>query len=140
MTSRSGAVVFGAADGLTLILGLILGLAVAHQPGSSIWHAALAGGIAEFGGMSLGQYWSDPNRDKFAALCNGTAGAASVVGSGAPFAVMSGVPAVGVSAVIIVLVGMAITFLRAEPGWQSTVRTFGLLLAAGGLSAASGLL
>jgi hypothetical protein len=132
--------VFGAADGLSLILGLILGLAVSRQPSSAVWHAALAGGVAEFGGMALGQYWSDPGRDKTGALLNGGAGATAVIASGAPFAITAGAPAVGMAAAIVAAFALAVTFLREEPGWLAVARTFGLLLAAGALSAASGLL
>lgn len=140
MRERRGAVVFGASDGLTLILGLMLGLALARQPDSSIWHGALAGGLAEFGGMALGQYWSDPARNKVTALCNGLAAAATVIMAGVPFAVMSGVPAVGTAAVVIFCLGLAVTWLREETGWVAALHTFGLLLLAGGLGAASGLL
>jgi VIT family protein len=140
MGNRKLAAVFGAADGLALILGLVLGLAVSRQPGGAVWHAALAGGVAEFGGMALGQYWSDPGKDKIAALCNGAAGMAAVICPGVPFAVMAGGIAVGVSAVAVACFGLAITWMRSESGWLAFARTFGLLLAAGALSAASGLL
>lgn len=140
MTSRTGAMVFGGADGLSLILGLILGLAIAHQPSDAVWHTALAGGLAEFGGMALGQYWSDPEKDKVSAAVNGAASAVTVIVSGVPFATMSGTPAVAVSAVIIILFGVAITWLREETGWLALFHTFGLLMLAGALGAVSGLL
>lgn len=132
--------VFGAADGLTLVLGLILGLAVARQPSAAVWHAALGGGVAEFGGMALGQYWSDPNRDKVAALCNGAAAAVACISAGAPFAVLSGVAAIGVAMVVVTCAGIAITLGREESGWLAFARTFGLLILAAALSGASGLL
>lgn len=137
---RAGAVVFGAADGLTLILGLVLGLAVSRQPDSAVWHAALSGGVAELGGMALGQYWSDPGKDKVSAACNGLAGMTCIIVSGLPFAFLSGGPAVVVSSLVITVFGAAIAWLRAEPGWLAVVHTFGLLLAAAVLSAAANLI
>lgn len=139
-SKRRGAMAFGAADGLTLILGLMLGLAISKQPNIAVWHAALAGGVAEFGGMALGQYWSDPEQDKVAAVANGGAGCFAILLAGAPFAVMAGYTALGVAAVIVTALALAITWLREETGWLAASHTFGLLLAAGGLSAASGLI
>lgn len=140
MTTRTGAVVFGAVDGLALVIGLVLGLAVSGQPYASVWHAGLSGGVAEFGGMTLGAYWSDSDRDKLAALCNGAASAAAVIGCAAPFAVASGDVAVWASGVAIAGCGLVITWLRAERGWVAAARTFGLLALAGALSAAANMI
>jgi hypothetical protein len=138
--NNRGATVFGAADGLTLILGLVLGLAVSSQPGLSVWHAALSGGLAEFGGMALGQYWADPKRDKVAALCNGLAACVVVVACGVPFACMARGPATGIAGIMIVLFGLAVTWLRAETGWSALFKTFALLAAAAALSVVANLL
>lgn len=138
MTSRKGAVVFGAADGLVLVLGIILGLAVARQPALSVWHAALGGGLAEVGGMALGQYWSDPERDKTAALANGAACAACTLAAGSPFAAMSLGPATAVAAGIISCLALVVTWLREEKGLTALAKTFGMLLVASALAAASG--
>lgn len=139
-SKRRGAATFGAVDGLTLILGLMLGLAISRQPNLAVWHAALAGGVAELGGMALGQYWSDPARDKVTAVFNGGAGAVAIIGAGAPFAAIPGYGALVVAAVIVAAMAAGITWLRDETGWLAVFRTFGLLAMAGTLSAASGLL
>ena len=131
------AVVFGATDGLVLILGLVLGLAISRQPALSVWHAALSGGVAEFGGMALAQYWGDPERNKVAALCNGGACCLVVLAAGLPFAFLADGPATGIASLVIVLFGLAVTWMRAETGWLALARTFGLLLAAAVLTAAA---
>lgn len=128
------------ADGLTLVIGLILGLAVASQSAASVWHAALGGGLAEFGGMALGQYWSDEGRDKVAAALNGAACAVATIATGAPFAITHGLPAVLAAMVIAVVLAGVVSWLREETGVQAIARTFGLLVIAGLLSAASGLI
>jgi VIT1/CCC1 family predicted Fe2+/Mn2+ transporter len=137
---RAGALVFGAADGLTLILGLVLGLAVSMQPGAAVWHAALSGGVAEFGGMALGQYWSDPDKNKTLAVLNGGASALTVIVAGLPFLLTSGAGAVVLALGIIAGFGAAVAWLREEPGWLAVARTFGLLLAAAALSAGANLI
>lgn len=138
--ANRGALVFGMADGLTLVLGLILGEIIAHQPAVAIWHAALGGGLAEFGGMALGQYWSDPERRKLPALLNGAGCAFATLLSGSPFALSGSILAIGTSLLIIFLLAVTICFLREEAGLTGIIRTFGLLLAAGLLSGLSGLI
>lgn len=133
--ANRGALVFGAADGLVLILGLVLGLAIAHQSSAAVWHAALSGGVAEFGGMALAQYWSDPERNKVSALVNGSACCAVVIISALPFAFMSSGAAAVISGICIALFGLGVTLLRSEAGWVALLRTFGMLLAAAALSA-----
>ena len=137
---ETGALVFGMVDGATLVLGLLLGMVLSHQPGAAVWHAALGGGLAELGGMGLGQYWSDPRKDKLAALANGAGCCVTTIAVGAPFAVLSRAPAAIVSGVLIGAVAVLICVLRAETGWLAVARTFGLLIIAGALSGASGLI
>lgn len=135
-----GPLVFGMVDGSTLVLGLFLGEIVAGQSGAALWHAALGGGVAEFGGMSLGQYWAQPEAGKMSAFANGLGCALTCIITGVPFAFLDRAPATIASAVLIFAVGVAICLLRQETGKLAIARTFGLLLAAGALSGASGLI
>jgi VIT1/CCC1 family predicted Fe2+/Mn2+ transporter len=84
--------------------------------------------------MALAQYWADPDKDKVSALFNGGASAVTVVVPGLPFALMPRTPAVVLGAILIVLFGIALTWLRKETGWAAAARTFGLLLCAAALS------
>jgi hypothetical protein len=139
MTVRAP-LVFGMVDGSALVLGLFLGLIVSRQSSSALWHAALGGGLAAFGGMSLGQYWSAPEMGKVAALVNGAGTAGTTILAGLPFAIFHRTVAIIVSAALIVAAAVAICFLREETGRLAVARTFGLLLAAGAMSGLSGLL
>lgn len=140
LDSRSGALVFGMTDGVTLVLGLFLGLVVSRQSAGALWHAALGGGLAELGGMSLGQYWSSPEAGKLAAFLNGAGCAAATIIAGVPFAFLPKVTATIVSSLVIFAIGVLICVLREETGKKAVARTFGLLALAGALSGASGLL
>jgi hypothetical protein len=137
-SKREGALVFGMVDGSTLVLGLFLGEIIAHQSSSALWHAALGGGLAELGGMGLGQYWSDPDKDKWTAFLNGAGCCMATIFAGLPFAVASRSLATILSAIIIALIAVLICVLRAETGTIAILRTFGLLIVAGLLSGASG--
>jgi hypothetical protein len=132
--------VFGMVDGSSLVLGLFLGEIVSRQSSSALWHAALGGGLAAFGGMSLGQYWSAPEMGKLAALVNGAGTAGTTILCGLPFAVFGRTVATIVSASLIAVAGVAICLLRDETGMVAVARTFGLLLAAGLMSGVSGLI
>lgn len=133
-----GPLVFGMVDGMTLILGLFLGELVAQQSSSALWHAALGGGLAELGGMSLGQYWATPEIGKLAAASNGAACAVTTIVAGLPFAVCGRELATILSASIIVVAAVLICVLREETGKVAIARTFGLLAVAGAMSGASG--
>jgi hypothetical protein len=132
--------VFGAVDGLTLVIGLVLGLAVSRQPGAALWHAALAGGAGELVGMSSGQYLSDKESGWWPALACGVASAAACLAPGVPFAVpgLSRWLAVTAACAVAVAVAAGIAWLRPERGAAAVTRTFGILAAAGTLAAATG--
>ena len=133
-------VVFGAADGLTIMLGLLAGMAVSHQPPLSIWHAALSGGLAELAGMSLGQYWSAKEDGIWAAAACGIAACLAAVTPAIPYAVLGGNTALALSILLVMAAGAIIAWLRAEVGWQAVLQTYGLLLAAAVLCGAAGVL
>lgn len=134
-----GPLTFGMTDGSVLILGLFLGEVVARQSGAALWHAALGGGLAEFGGMSLGQYWAQPELGKLGAFANGAAVALTTIAAGLPFAFLPRTAATITSSALIMAAGVVICVLREEPGRTAVLRTFGLLVAAGVLSGVSGL-
>lgn len=141
MNNRASSLVFGMTDGVVLVLGLFLGEIVSRQTGAAIWHAALGGGLAELGGMSLGQYWAQPAAGKLSAALNGVGCAAATIAAGAPFAFAWPRAAATLgSSMIIVTIAVIICVLREETGWSAIAHTFGLLLIAGALSGASGLL
>ncbi len=135
-----GPLVFGMVDGCTLILGLFLGEIIARQSGAALWHAALGGGLAELGGMSLGQYWATPEAGKASAACNGLGAASTAIIAGLPFALSSRHLATIISAALIIAEAVIICVLREETGKVAVARTFGLLLAAGAMSGVSGLI
>jgi hypothetical protein len=135
-----GPLVFGMTDGAVLVLGLFLGLIVSKQSGAALWHAALGGGLAELGGMSLGQYWATPAIGKVAAGLNGAGCALTTIICGAPFAFLGRTAATVAAAALIVVSAVIICLLRTERGWVAVTHTFGLLLLAGAMSGASGLI
>lgn len=142
MTVRKGALIFGMADGLALILGLLAGAVISRQPDSAVWHQALSGALAELCGMSLGQYWADEQAGKASrasAAWNGVSGCAAAAIPGLPFLVAGRLPATVASLCIIAALGAVICWLRPEKGLLAVIRTYGLLLAVGVLSGLSGL-
>lgn len=136
-----GPLVFGMVDGVTLVLGLLLGMVISRQPNASVWHAALGGGLAELGGMGLGQYWAEPEAGKLSAAANGVGCCVSTILCGVPFAVTRiQLVATVVSCVLIFSAAVLICILREETGKMAVLRTFGLLAVAGTLSGVSGLI
>lgn len=135
-----GPLVFGMVDGSTLVLGLFLGEIIARQSSTALWHAALGGGLAELGGMSLGQYWANPELGKGPAAANGAGCAATTIIAGLPFAVCGRTLATIISSALIAAAAVIICVLREETGTVAVARTFGLLLVAGAMSGASGLI
>jgi len=128
--------VFGSVDGLTLFLGLTIGLIVARQGHQAIWHAALGGAAGELVGMTAGQHLSDPDSGwRVAIAC----GAASVLPA-FPYLALTGTVALGAGLGIAAGVAAVITWLRPERGISAIVRTYGILIAAGLLSGLSGLI
>jgi hypothetical protein len=132
--------IFGSVDGLTMFLGLVLGLIVARQSGTAAWHAALGGGAGELAGMTAGQYISDRASGLRVAAGCGLAGAAACIAPGIPFAFLARRPALIAALVIAAVVGAGIAWLRPERGLQAIGQTYGVLVAAGVLSGLTGLI
>lgn len=139
MTPLRRVSLFGGIDGLTMFLGLVLGLMVSRQVNAAAWHAALGGGAGELVGMTTGQFYSDRAAGFRVALMCGAAGALACVLPGIPFAVTSARwPAVLFAAVAAVGVAGVVAWLRPEHGWGAVLRTFGVLAGAGVLSGLTG--
>jgi VIT1/CCC1 family predicted Fe2+/Mn2+ transporter len=122
--------VFGAFDGLTAVLGLLLSLR-GHP--SWVLPSALGLAVAEGVGMAAGQWLSSDSDAGFAA--SGVIGAATAAGSLAPavpFALLPMSWAALVSAVVLVAIGAGIAAVRSrDRGWpRALAETFGVLAAA----------
>lgn len=122
--------IMGGADGLTLALGLIVSLT--GHPGALV-RAAIGAGVAEFVGMSAGNYLSDSDAGYVAALANGGAALLACLVPALPYVVSHGAPALVASLVLVVIVAGAISWLRPEKGLLAVVETYGILLVAAGL-------
>jgi VIT1/CCC1 family predicted Fe2+/Mn2+ transporter len=129
--------VLGAADGLTLILGLTAGLA--RMPHALV-HAAISGGLAELVGMSAAVWLSDAKGGFLVALGCGIATLAACVIPVLPYVFTGGWEALSASLVLVCLVGAAVSWLRPERGWLAVAETYGVLLAAAVLCFAASLI
>lgn len=132
--------VFGGVDGLTMFLGLVLGIVISRQSQSAAWHAALGGAMGELVGMTCGQYLSDRAAGFRVALACGAAGAVACGAPGIPFAFLARIPALITALVIAVAIGAVVSWLRPEKGWHAIAQTYGVLALAGVLSGLTGLI
>jgi VIT1/CCC1 family predicted Fe2+/Mn2+ transporter len=133
------AAIMGLADGTTTGLGLVLGLAVTHQPHLAIWLAGLSGGLAAFPGMASGRYQSEPGDGVTGAVVCGlstTLGSVMVV---LPYLVSSGSSALAWAVIIAAVLCAGVAVLREQPGWEAWVLSYGIMAAAAGLCLAGGL-
>lgn len=123
--------VFGAADGLGIVLGVIAGMIVSHQPAHAVWAAALSGGIAELFSMANGQRISDSRSGWLPAVAIGIASLAGCALPAVPYSFSSGSVALIVALVLCAAVAAVISWLRPEKGALAIVETFGLLVITG---------
>jgi VIT1/CCC1 family predicted Fe2+/Mn2+ transporter len=123
--------VFGACDGLGIVLGLIAGMIVSHQPAHAVWAAALSGGIAELFSMANGQRISDSSSGWLPAVAIGIASLAGCALPAIPYALGSGTPALIAALALCAAVAAVISWARPEKGALAIVETFGLLLVTG---------
>lgn len=132
--------VFGSVDGLTMFLGLALGLIVSRQGASAVWHAALGGAAGELVGMTSGQWLSDRASGFRVALGCGLAGAVACILPAWPVLVLpqaaGRLTALGIAAVV----AGVISWVRPEHGRAAILDTYGILIGAGLLSGLTGLL
>lgn len=133
-------VILGAADGLVIVLGLVVGLAVARQPASAVWHSALGAGVAELVGMTAGVWLADNESGFAAAAACGTAALAACVAPAVPYRLGSGAAALGATLALVTGVGAVVAWLRPQHGTVAVAQTFGVLVAAAVLTGGTALL
>lgn len=122
-----GPAVFGAFDGLTSSLGVLL--ALAGHP-HIVLPAAVGVGAAEMVGMAAGQWQSDSNDGPGAAIVIGIATGAGCVLPAVPFAVFRPGAAAVLSAVLVLAITAAIAGLRANRGRvRAAVESYAVLVA-----------
>ncbi len=127
--------ILGAADGVVIVLGLLLSLAI-HQPGA-IWHAAVGAGLAELVGMTSGMWLSDGRSGFVPALVCGAAAGSACVAPAVPYLVATGGLALAASLALIAATAAVISWLRPERGVLAVVQTYGVLITAAGLCTAA---
>lgn len=127
-------VTFGAADGVTVLLGLLVSLT--GQPHALV-KAAIGAGLAEFVGMSAGAWLSDEKAGIAPALANGGAALLACLLPALPYLAASGWAAAATSVTLVVLIAAGISLMRPERGVLAFATTYGILLAAAGLCAAA---
>jgi VIT1/CCC1 family predicted Fe2+/Mn2+ transporter len=120
-------IILGAADGVVIVLGLVLSLA--GQP-HAVFHAAAGGGLAELVGMTAGMWLSDGRSPfRLSASC-GVAALAACVVPALPYSVLSGAVALVASLLLVGLVAAVVAWLRPERGFLAVAETYGTLLVA----------
>lgn len=132
--------VFGAVDGLVMFLGLTLGLIVAKQSTTAVWHAALGGAAGELVGMTVGQHLSSPEDGWLVSLACGVSGALACIIPGVPFLFLPRYQALTVAIILATIVAGIIAWMRPEKGVKAITRTYGILIGAGILSGLTGLI
>ena len=123
-------VTFGAADGLTVAIGLLISLAGDPR---ALLRAALGAGVAELVGMSAGQYLSDEAAGPAPAAANGSASLVACLLPALPFLWLDGVTAIVASVLLVAAVATMITVTRPEHGLRAFAMTFGILALAAAL-------
>jgi VIT1/CCC1 family predicted Fe2+/Mn2+ transporter len=127
------ALIMGLADGMTTGAGLVLGLAIAHQPGRAIWLAGLAGGLAAFPGMSSGRYQSEPEDGYLGAVVCGLATTVGSVLVVVPYLVSSGAVALVTALIVTAVLCAGVAVLREQTGWRAWALSYGITAAAAAL-------
>lgn len=120
--------IFGAFDGSTSVVGVLLTLA--GHPGQILPTAlglAAAGGV----GMCAGSWLSDENAGPAEAVAIGAATAVGTLLPALPYTVCAGTPAMVSSGVVLVLLGALITAVRSRDRSlaRAVTETYGVLLA-----------
>lgn len=132
--------IFGFADGVVCAMGIVCGMVITSQPPAAIWAAAFSAGLAEFAGMSAGQYQSAPEDGRTAALICGLASLVGAVLPAIPYLFTRGLVAV-ISAVCIAIVLCGV-IARAQPKrtWKTYAISYGITACAVGLCLVGGLI
>lgn len=120
--------VFGAADGVAAVIGLVALVGTPH----ALFKAALGVALAELVGMTAGAWLSADEEDAgfLHALANGASAFTCVIAPAVPFLFLHGWPAVAAALAVITAIGAVITLLRSERGWPAVAKTYGVLATA----------
>lgn len=136
-TRLRGPIIFGSADGLTIILGLVV--ALTGQP-HAIVKASLGAGLAELVGMTAGAWLSDSDNGFWLALANGIAAFAACWIPAIPYIAGTGQAALSASLGLVAAIAAVIAWLRPERGLLAVAQTYGVLLVAAVLCFAASLI
>lgn len=120
--------ILGAADGVVILLGLLLSLAP-HHP-DAIFHAALGVGLAELIGMASALWLSDGPSGLVPAIACGVAACVACIIPALPYLAMTGTGALLTSLLLVVAVAAVISWLRPEKGVRAVAQTYGVLVVA----------
>lgn len=126
LSSATRAGLFGAVDGLSAFVGILVGLVVAHQSPSSVWWAALSCGVAELVGMTSGQYQSDTRSGWRPALTCGALSMAGCIVPAIPYIALGGPIAFFLSIFLVIAECSLVAWIRPGGGWRAWIQTFGL--------------
>lgn len=140
MNRQRVAIILGSADGLGLSVAEITSL-LHHQP--AIFHAGLGAGLGELVSMFAAVYLSNDPADEGGFWPAVSCGVASLMGCllpVLPYLITTGTAALIAAAVIAVLVGAVIAWLRPEKGTLAILETFGVLAGAAALAYAGSFL
>jgi VIT1/CCC1 family predicted Fe2+/Mn2+ transporter len=130
--------VFGLADGLMSMLGVVLYLS-GHA--NLVFPAALSGGISSALSMAGSEWLSDSDNGLGASLVMGSATGLGAIAPAIPYAVSTGPAAVAESVIICVLIGVCVSALRPMRGFgMALAETFGILAAIFAVVLACGLM
>jgi hypothetical protein len=121
------AAVFGAFDGATSLVGVLLTLT--GHPGQ-VMAAAVGLAVASGIGMAAGSWLSADEGGALEATVIGLATAAGTLLPALPYLALRGGPAMLASVLVLLALGAVITAVRArtEPLWRAAAKTYGVLI------------
>lgn len=128
-------IILGAADGVVIVLGLVVSM-LGHP---EVFRAAAGAGLAELVGMTAGMWLSDGRSGFLPALGCGVAACAGCIAPAVPYLLASGAPALVAALALIAVAGAGIAWLRPEKGALAVLQTFGVLVVAAGVCSVAGL-
>jgi len=104
-------VIFGLSDGAMSIMGVVL-YAAGHT--GLVFPLALSGGVSAAASMASGEWLSDSENGPLAAMAMGAATLGGSILPAAPYALLHGLWAPGVSVAMLAIVAAAVARLRAH--------------------------
>jgi hypothetical protein len=130
MSKQRIAIILGSADGVTLAVSIMASL-TGNQ--TAIWHAGLGDGLGELVGMFAALYLSssDDKTGFWPAVSCGLATLVACTLPCVPFIFTRGILAFALAALLVILVGAAISRLRPEKGVKAVLITYGVIIGAG---------